>query len=193
MSDYMIGVDEVGLGSWAGPILCCAVAVPKDWTPPEGLNDSKRLTKAKRAKLYNVLREVPRVLAWASAEHIDQVGVRVALIASHTRAVSEMLERYPGADVILDGDVRLPTLPQVRCIPKADATFAHVMAASVIAKVTRDWEMARLSKEYRGYSFEKNAGYGTAAHLECIARLGPSGIHRRSYEPIRSMVAATRP
>ncbi len=189
MSKFLVGADECGLGSLAGPLLCCAVAVPADWVPPPGLNDSKKLTKAKREKLYNILRELPRALSWVSAAHIDIIGIRTAVIAAHTNVIQEMLALHHDAEVILDGDVTLPELPQVRCVPHADAIFAHVMAASVIAKVTRDWEMARLDKEYKGYAFAKNAGYGTPEHLQGLAKHGASPLHRKSFEPIKTMVA----
>jgi ribonuclease HII len=192
MSEYIIGADECGLGSLCYSLLCCAVAVPKDWVPPVGLNDSKKLTKRQREKMYNVLRDVPRCLSWMSAEVIDAIGVREALIKAHTNAIRDMLNAYPGSDVILDGDVRLPELPQVRCIPKADGLFGHVMAASVIAKVTRDGDMARLDKQYPGFDLSKNSGYPTPKHLEALARLGPSPIHRMSYAPVAKAAAEAR-
>jgi ribonuclease HII len=193
MSEWLIGADEVGLGAWCGHLVCCAVAVRKDWTPPVGLNDSKKLTKAKREKLYNILRDVPRALSWMSAEAIDAIGIREALISAHTSAIRDMLSVYPDTEIILDGDVALPDLPQARCIPKADGTFAHVMAASIIAKVTRDWEMTRLDKQYPGYALAKNAGYGTPQHQEGLAKLGPSAIHRKSYAPIKALIKELQP
>ena len=183
---YVVGVDEVGLGAFAGPIFVCAFAAPESWTLG-GLNDSKQLTAQARAALYRQLYLVPHALIRADAACIDRTGIRPCLVASHTLAIQEMLKQYPDAEIIVDGIVPLPAVPQARLIPKADAKYPVVMAASVLAKYNRDTELQQEEVRYPGYDFRNNVGYGTAKHRAALKALGMSPIHRRSYEPMKSM------
>jgi ribonuclease HII len=153
-----------------------------------GLNDSKKLDTADRAKLFDYLHKIPLALVRAGADIIDQQGIRPVLVQSHTLAVQTLLQKYPDAAVIVDGNVPLPAVPQARLIPKADGTYPAVMAASVVAKHSRDVEMRQEAHRYPGYDFQSNVGYGTAKHRTALKALGMSPIHRRSYEPMKSML-----
>jgi ribonuclease HII len=180
-SDYIIGADEVGYGSLAGPLITCAVAVRRDWAVPAGLRDSKKMKHAQHGRFYSTLCTLPLHLSRVDSEGVDRMGAAKALVAAHTAAISAMLERYPGSDVVLDGNMRLPELPHIRCIPKADGKFPAVMAAAIIAKYNHDTLMIELAKKYPGYAFEENMGYNSTAHLAGLFRLGRCPIHRRSY------------
>lgn len=181
MSHYIIGADEVGYGCLAGPLVTCAVAVPNDWVPPVGLRDSKKMSPSMRESVYRLLYKLPMSISASTSELIDSLGVGVVLKMAHTQAIKEMLARFPDAEVILDGNLRLSELPRVRSIPKADSRFPAVMAAACVAKVNRDRMMREYAKQYPGYAFEENMGYNSAAHLAGLRRLGRCHIHRRSY------------
>jgi ribonuclease HII len=181
MTDYVIGADEVGYGSLAGPLLTCAVAVRKDWTFPKGLRDSKKMKHSQHGYFYNTLCTLPLHLSRVDSADLDAMGAGRALVAAHTAAIKAMLERYPNSDVILDGNLRLPKLPKIRCVPKADGKFPAVMAAAIIAKYNHDTLMIEYAKQYPGYAFEENMGYNSEAHLAGLFKLGRCPIHRRSY------------
>lgn len=192
---YIIGVDEVGLGAWAGPLFVCAVAVPTDWAGPPGLNDSKEKTKPEMAELYHHLQHLPMALMGMSNETIDSMGIRPALVAAHVAAAEQLLARFPGARIIVDGDVRLPALPQAEIIAKADAKFPAVMAASIVAKVNRDFLMKQYHQQYPHYGWDTNAGYGgnaKHAHTAGLDAHGVTPLHRKSYAPIRKRLLAQR-
>ncbi len=182
---YIIGTDEVGYGAWAGPLLVCAVAVPSSWKPPKGLTDSKALSPKARLALYKELQQVPFALMSAGSAEIDRVGVATALVQAHTAAIQSMLTRYPDAEVIVDGALSLPELPQAQIVPKADSLVPAVSAASVIAKVNRDFIMKQYHQHFPNYGFDRNVGYGTKAHEAGLARYGVCPLHRHSYRPIQ--------
>ncbi|GLX01106.1 ribonuclease HII [Microtetraspora sp. NBRC 16547] len=173
------GVDEVGRGSWAGPVAVCAVVTDMS-PPPDGLTDSKLLTPARRTALAAEIESWAVGIGYgeASVEEIDTLGMTEALCRAARRALAELPER-PGA-VILDGKHDYLGSPwAVRCQTKADLTCVSVAAASVIAKVRRDAYMASLG--YEEYGFADNAGYPSPAHQEVLAELGPTPHHRLSW------------
>ena len=184
----IIGSDEVGYGSWAGPMYACAVAVTDAWSPPPGLTDSKKLTPAARDRIYAEIYRLPSVLAYFNSDLVDSLGVGVALRKLHTLVIKELLKKFPEADVVVDGVMRLPELPQARLVPHADATVPAVSAASIIAKVNRDKVMQEYHKKYPQYGFDKHVGYGTKQHSEALLRYGVLPIHRRSYSPIQAVL-----
>lgn len=177
---YICGIDEVGRGPLAGPVVAGAVILPKDHTILY-LNDSKKLSEKKRELLYDEIMEhaVATGIGMVGPARIDEINI---LQATHEamRMAIENLKIKP--DVLLNDAVTIPEveIPQVPII-KGDAKSISIAAASIIAKVTRD----RLMKEYDqvipGYDFAGNKGYGTKAHLEGLRRLGPSPIHRRTF------------
>jgi len=177
------GVDEVGRGAWAGPVVVCAViAGPGFRDPPDGLTDSKRLTPRRRAELAA---ELPGWVAAyaigeASHEEIDAAGMTAALRRAAVSALGQLSER-PDA-VLLDGSHDYIGRPwPVRCAVKADLRSASVAAASVIAKVYRDRLMAELGHAHTEFAFDENAGYPSPAHQRALADLGPTPYHRLSW------------
>ena len=176
---YICGIDEVGRGPLAGPVVAGAVILPKDHTILY-LNDSKKLSEKKRELLYDEIMEhaVATGIGMVGPARIDEINILQATYEAMRMAI-ENLQVKP--DVLLNDAVTIPEveIPQVPII-KGDAKSISIAAASIIAKVTRD----RLMKEYDqvipGYDFAGNKGYGTKAHLEGLRRLGPSPIHRRT-------------
>ena len=186
---HVIGADEVGFGSWAGPVLVCAVAVPVTWAAPAGLDDSKKLRPKRREELFDLLRDrLPYASERAESVEIDREGVWPALHRCFRASVQDLLARFPKALVVLDGAI------QLECdhlhFPKADGLVPAVMAASVFAKVIRDRHMVEMAQRYPGYGFGKHAGYGTPEHQEALGRLGPTPIHRMSYLPLQKLKTA---
>ena len=177
---YICGIDEVGRGPLAGPVVAGAVILPKDHTILY-LNDSKKLSGKKRELLYDEIMEhaVATGIGMVGPARIDEINILQATYEAMRMAI-ENLQVKP--DILLNDAVTIPEveIPQVPII-KGDAKSISIAAASIIAKVTRD----RLMKEYDqvipGYDFAGNKGYGTKAHLEGLRRLGPSPIHRRTF------------
>ncbi len=175
------GVDEAGRGPLAGPVTAAAVILPPG-VDIEGLNDSKKLSEAKREKLYDVIRQtaVSCCVASASVEEIEQYNILQATFLAMRRAV-EGLSCVPDL-ALIDGN-RLPvglTVP-ARTIVKGDGRSASIAAASILAKVTRDRYMKQQDALYPGYGFAVHKGYGTKAHYAALAEQGPSPIHRMSF------------
>lgn len=180
------GVDEVGRGPWAGPVVTAAVILDPN-TAPEGLNDSKKLSRSKREMLFEQLQETPHAIGIASVEEIDQLNILGATYLAMRRAITA-LPLKPGF-ALIDGN-RIPhDLPcPAWAIVKGDALSASIAAASIIAKVTRDRVMADLAQDFPGYGWETNVGYGVPAHREGLIRLGVTPHHRRSFKPIHKML-----
>lgn len=177
------GVDEVGRGPLAGPVVAGAVVLDPA-RPIKGLRDSKELTAARRDELAVEIRECARAWALGRAEvtEIDRINILRASLVAMRRAV----EGLPlGVRVAyIDGNVA-PTLPCASVvIVGGDATVPAISAASIIAKVARDEEMAAAATRYPGYGFESHKGYATAAHLDSLRRLGPTPLHRRTFAPV---------
>lgn len=179
------GVDEVGRGPLAGPVVAAAVILPPDFSVL-GVNDSKQLSDKKRIELY------PQIMANAvavgfgiiNAEIIDQINIYEASLLAMKKAV-EALKPMPDY-LLIDAMVIDIDLPQVKLI-KGDAKSASIGAASIIAKVKRDQIMADYAHIYPGYEFEKNAGYGTKGHLNGLVKYGITPIHRRTFAPVKSL------
>ena len=177
---YLCGIDEVGRGPLAGPVVACAVILPKDHHILY-LNDSKKLTAHKREELYDVImREAVAVgLGMASPARIDEINILQATYEAMRQAVSRLSVQ---PQLLLNDAVTIPEIqiPQVPII-KGDAKSASIAAASIVAKVTRDRMMKEYDIIYPGYDFAKNKGYGTKAHIEGIKKQGICDIHRRTF------------
>lgn len=176
------GVDEVGRGPLAGPVVCAAVILPlEEEKRIPGIDDSKKLSAKKREALAGKIRAAARAYAIAEvdAATIDEINILQATRLCMKRAVDMLV---PAADMVLtDGNMTLDiTLPQ-RSIVKGDALVCSIGAASILAKVYRDALMAEYAKLYPEYAFERNAGYGTKAHIQAIREVGACPIHRRSF------------
>lgn len=183
--DLIAGVDEVGRGPLAGPVVAAAVILPKACKIP-GLNDSKKIPKSKHKEIYEaVLQNAIAIGIGIKDNHvIDQVNIYEATKLAMMEAIGQ-LEPQPQHLLIDAMKLDLP-IPQTSII-KGDANSLSIAAASIVAKVTRDQMMEEFDKEYPGYDFAKNAGYGTANHLAGLDQLGVTPIHRRSFEPVKSM------
>ena len=179
------GVDEVGRGPLAGPVVAAAVILPKACKIP-GLNDSKKIPKSKHKEIYEaVLQNAIAIGIGVKDNHvIDQVNIYEATKLAMMEAIGQ-LEPQPQHLLIDAMRLDLP-IPQTSII-KGDANSLSIAAASIVAKVTRDQMMEEFDCEYPGYDFTQNAGYGTAKHLAGLDQLGVTPIHRRSFEPVKSM------
>lgn len=177
---YICGIDEVGRGPLAGPVVACAVILPKDCQILY-LNDSKKLTAKKREELYEVImKEAVSVgIGMASPARIDEINILQATYEAMREALGK-LSVTP--QILLNDAVTIPEiiLPQVPII-KGDAKSVSIAAASIVAKVTRDRMMEEYDKIMPQYGFASNKGYGAAAHIEALKKYGPSPIHRNSF------------
>jgi len=183
--DLIAGVDEVGRGPLAGPVVAAAVILPKACKIP-GLNDSKKIPKSKHKEIYEAVLQNAIAIGIGIKDNqvIDQVNIYEATKLAMMEAIGQ-LEPQPQHLLIDAMRLDLP-IPQTSII-KGDANSLSIAAASIVAKVTRDQMMEEFDKEYPGYDFAKNAGYGTAKHLAGLVQLGVTPIHRRSFEPVKSM------
>ncbi|MFC7334589.1 ribonuclease HII [Rhodocista pekingensis] len=185
------GVDEAGRGPLAGPVVAAAVVLPggplPDWCA--GIDDSKRLSAARREALCGLIRTQARVgVGIADVAEIDTLNILRATFLAMRRAVEGLGTPLP-AVALVDGNQR-PPLPcaMVEAIVDGDALCLSIAAASIVAKVTRDRIMAELAERHPGYGWERNAGYGTAAHREALRRLGATPEHRRSFAPVAAQL-----
>jgi ribonuclease HII len=182
--DMIIGVDEVGRGSWAGPVCVAAVAWPDGAIVP-GLNDSKQVAAHKREAMSAAIRGIAAGIGigWVAAQVVDKIGIAKALQTAAQCAVAEL--GPTDTRIVVDGRDHLLGDWPAEYIIKADCTIPAVMAASIVAKVARDTYMKRLDILFSDYQFGKHVGYGTKLHRELIAQFGPCEHHRLSYAPLR--------
>ena len=189
----ILGIDEVGRGPWAGPLVVGAVIL--GGAEIDGLDDSKKLTKKRREALDALIRQQAAAwaLGWVSAQELDNIGMSEALRLATRRAVEQIQaqcrqQNLAFSEIIIDGKVnflRGTALEKfVAAIPKADGLIPSVSAASIVAKVARDQFMAEQDVVYPGYGFKSNAGYGVAKHRAAIERLGVMPLHRLSFAPL---------
>jgi len=179
---YVAGVDEVGRGCLAGPVVAGAVVLHPDRHVP-GVADSKLVPAAEREELYDII--VQQAVAWAVAAadptEIDRINIHQASLRAMQRAV---LSLAPLPDVVLVDAFRIPDLPMAqRGVLHGDRRCAAIAAASIVAKVTRDRMMQELHGQDPRYGFDRHKGYATADHLDAVARFGYSPVHRRSFRP----------
>ncbi len=193
----VIGLDEAGRGPWAGPVVAAAVWLDPTALPTDlrgGLDDSKKLSAARRDTLFEALLalgpdEAAIAPAEASVAEIDSLNILQASLLAMQRAAAAL---SLAADAALVDGRQTPVLPcPARAVVKGDSRSLSIAAASVVAKVSRDRRMAALAGDYPGYGWERNQGYGTPEHRAAIARLGITPLHRRSFRPIREALALT--
>ncbi len=177
---FIAGIDEVGRGPFAGPVYAAAVILPKD-EEILYLNDSKKLSEKKREELYDVIMDkaVAVGIGCRDNNRIDEINILQATFEAMQDAVKNLKVK---PDLLLNDAVIIPKIDieQVKII-KGDAKSVSIAAASIIAKVTRDRYMTQIDKEYPGYGFAKNKGYGTSEHIKALKELGPTPLHRRSF------------
>lgn len=190
MVAQVAGVDEAGRGALVGNVVAAAVILPAQFDLP-GLTDSKKLSARQREALFDAI--TAQALAWcaaaASPAEIDAMNIHHATLLAMRRAV-EGLAISPQS-VLVDGKFTPELAMPARAIVGGDASEACIATASIIAKVTRDRQMAELEARFPGYGFAAHKGYGTKAHLAALARLGATPEHRRSYAPVRAVMAGS--
>ena len=183
--ELIAGVDEVGRGPLAGPVVAAAVILPKACKIP-GLNDSKKIPKSKHKEIYEAVLQNAVAIGIGIKDNqvIDQVNIYEATKLAMMEAIGQL---EPQPQHLLIDAMRLDLHISQTSIIKGDANSLSIAAASIVAKVTRDQMMEEFDREYPGYDFAQNAGYGTSNHLAGLDQLGVTPIHRRSFEPVKSM------
>jgi ribonuclease HII len=184
--EIIAGIDEVGRGSWAGPVTACAVILDPN-NIPDDLNDSKVLTAKRREQLFDLIMDSAQVsCVHVEVAEIDLINILQATFRAMERAVSHL--PIPN-HILVDGNKLPPNLPSpATAVVKGDAKSVSIAAASIIAKVTRDRLMSDLSEAFPGYGWEKNAGYGTKMHQLGLLNHGVTPHHRRSFKPIHNIL-----
>ncbi|HSX36794.1 MAG TPA: ribonuclease HII [Patescibacteria group bacterium] len=180
------GIDEVGRGCWAGPVVAGAVILNN---PIAGLKDSKKLSKKQRDKMAAEIQiqAVAIGLGWVQPFEIDEIGLTAAVGLAMQRALDQIKAEYD--EIIIDGNYNFfPEDPKAKALAKADDLVPAVSAASIVAKVERDKYMSELQGHYANYQFGKHVGYGTALHLELLRKFGVSDVHRKSFKPVAALV-----
>ncbi|EGG94542.1 Ribonuclease HII [gamma proteobacterium IMCC1989] len=182
------GVDEVGRGPLAGDVVTAAVILGPN-KPIEGLNDSKKLSEKKRDALFDIIKE--RALSWSiarcSVEDIDQINILQASLLAMKKAVDGLA--ITPEHVWVDGNKMPRWNYTAETVIKGDSRVPAIAAASILAKVTRDREMVAYEEQYPGYGFAAHKGYPTKVHIDALQRLGITPIHRRSYAPVKKILA----
>lgn len=197
-AEYIIGSDECGYGSWAGPLVVCAALVSKNWPNAVHVRDSKDFSgPTKEAKREEIVRKILGTCLYAivsvPAPDVDAEGVYKALKRAHAEAIRAVLKKHEATGsigkvlIVVDGTLDID-VPEAISLPKADALVAAVSAASLIGKVARDQHMRKIAKKYPGYGFDSNKGYNAPAHELGLQKLGPCEIHRKSYAPIARLL-----
>ena len=186
----MCGIDEVGRGPLAGPVVSACVHIP---TPirkmpfVNELNDSKKLSHKKREGLFKEIKEHCLFgIGIATVEEIDEINILQASLLSMKRAYDDMEQIMDVA--LIDGNQRTRLTCKQQTVKKGDALSCSIAAASIIAKVTRDRMMAEYEEQYPGYGWSSNAGYGSAAHMQALKEIGVTPLHRRSFAPVRAQL-----
>lgn len=190
----LVGVDEVGRGCWAGPLVAGAVILDR---PINGLRDSKKLSRAQREALAVAIQDqaVAIGLGWVDPATIDAIGLTAAVRLAMERAVARLGVVYD--EIIIDGSfnflshLQRPTGPKISTLVKADDLVPAVSAASIMAKVARDTYMYQAALLYPDYGFERHVGYGTALHSAQLKLQGVTPEHRRSYKPVQAFLSPT--
>ena len=183
------GVDEVGRGPLAGPVVAAAVILPKN-RKIKGLNDSKKIPKKKHEEIFQAVKDNALAIGIGIMDNqvIDQVNIYEATKLAMKEAIFQL---DPQPEHLLIDAMKLDLPISQTSIIKGDANSLSIAAASIIAKVTRDKIMANYDQEFLGYDFSQNSGYGTAKHLEGIEKYGVTPIHRTSFEPIKTIISET--
>lgn len=182
----VFGVDEVGRGPLAGPVIAAAVCLNPD-SVPDGLGDSKRVPEARRERIAAALCDV--AFGSASVSEIDTLNIRTASLMAMARAVQGLALRLGSpAMVLVDGNALPPVDHPARAIVKGDGSVACIAAASIAAKVRRDRLMAELAVDHPAYGWDRNRGYGTAEHLAALGAHGPTLHHRRTFAPVARLL-----
>lgn len=185
----MVGIDEVGRGCWAGPLL--VVAARRVEALPKGLKDSKQLSRMQREAIFEeLLISCQFGEGWVTSDEIDKNGLAKALRIGVSRSLKALAVRND-EQIVMDGQVNY--MPKeyinIQCVVGADSSVPIVSCASIYAKVLRDRHMIKIAKTYPEYGFEKHVGYGTTTHVEALRQFGAiDGLHRKSYKPVKKII-----
>jgi ribonuclease HII len=184
--EYIAGVDEVGRGPLAGPVVAAAVILPKDFCLA-GIDDSKKLTEKKRLEYDEIIREkaIAYSIAMIEAEEIDQINIYEATKKAMSLAIALL---HPTPDFLLIDAMKLDTPMGCESIIKGDAKSVSIAAASIVAKVARDSLMSEVSLNYSQYGFQNNMGYGTKEHIEALKLHGITPYHRKTFAPVKDLI-----
>ena len=186
------GIDEVGRGSWAGPVVAAAVVFPKEKWPniiKAGINDSKKLSPKRRQYLYDIIQNNAYVgVGLASNHEIDQINILQATFLAMNRSIEDLsiIPQY----CLIDGKEIPPNNRTAEAVVKGDGVSFSIAAASIIAKVTRDRLMIKLGLSFPVYAWDRNMGYGTKKHREGLERFGVTEYHRKTYKPIINILSS---
>jgi ribonuclease HII len=182
-----IGIDEVGRGPLAGPVVACGVVLDTN-KPIVGLRDSKKLTAKAREDLCERIKERALLVSIAEVDslHIDKINILQASLYAMSQVLNDALQRLDISEAFIDGRDLVPTRLKIKqkAIIGGDSLVESIMAASIVAKVYRDKLMTDFDEIYPGYGFKQHKGYATEIHLSALAQLGPCAIHRRSFSPV---------
>lgn len=184
----MIGIDEVGRGCWAGPLL--VVAARRIGPLPVGLADSKKLSAQKRESLIPAIEQSCQLgQGWVKPSEIDQLGLTQSMYLAVERALQD-IHPHANEQIIMDGTINYcnDSYSSVVCQPRADSLYPLVSAASIYAKVLRDNFMKKIAEEYPEYGFDRHVGYGTVQHIQALTEHGVSNQHRLSYRPVKAFM-----
>mgnify|MGYP001134935880 CR=1 FL=1 len=192
----VVGIDEVGRGSWAGPVVSCAVLIRGKKIESELfhlIEDSKKLSSISRMNIYKKIiddRSFVTGVGVSSVDEIDKLNIQEATFLSMKRAFDNLRASNPGDIelVLVDGNKAPKFDCNVKCIIRGDQKSLSISSASIVAKVTRDKIMINLSEKFPGYGWETNMGYGTNKHKEALIKLGINNLHRKTFKPIRSIL-----
>lgn len=186
-----VGIDEVGRGCWAGPLVAGAVILRE---PIDGLKDSKKLNKKQREEFDSKIRYQAAAVGygWVYPAQIDEIGLTRAVQLAMQLALDDATASFEGKvdEIIIDGNLNFfPENPKAKAVIKADDSVPAVSAASIVAKVARDNYMAEIAAKFPDYGFDGHVGYGTSLHLERLKIHGVSSLHRRSFKPIQALIS----
>lgn len=192
--EWIVGSDEAGYGTWAGPLTVAAVALPRSWHDPE-VNDSKQVKEAVRDRLfkrYTIEQPVCFHLVMVSNDEIDRIGMSKVIHQAHKTALETVIQKLGRSCLkVVDGyrdGTKAIGIPGLIGLPKADSLIPSVSLASIIAKVSHDIMMREYDKQFPGYGFSQHVGYGTGQHDLALNRLGACAIHRKSYSPVARVI-----
>jgi ribonuclease HII len=194
----IVGVDEAGRGTWAGPICAAAAAIPTSWKPPPDIRDSKKLSRDQMYTIFERYRDHDKIaigLGLVLSSEIDEIGIDKAQAKAQGQAIKGVLTQLDHKPFVVVDGINTPAIDfasveKIMLVPKADALIPAVSLASIYAKVTQIDNMRAFDAAYPDYGFAKHCGYGTKEHKTALMRLGPCQVHRRSYKPVRDASAS---